>query len=125
MRDRLDEFGDARVALIVFRAPEHVAAYQRGRLAPVPILVDSERRAYHDYGLGRGSVWKVWGPNIWWTYAKRIRGGQSFQRPTDDTRQLGGDFVIDRHGTIVFAFRSEHPEDRPGIDLLLDAVGRA
>jgi peroxiredoxin len=122
VRDRLDEFGDAAVAVIVFSAPDNVAAYQRGRLAPIPILVDADRQTYRAYGLGRGSVWKVWGPRIWWSYGKRIRRGQSLQRPTEDTLQLGGDFVVGRDGTIVFAFRSEDPEDRPAIDALLEAV---
>lgn len=43
MRDRLDEFGDAAIAIITFSAPDQVAAYQRTRLAPLPVLVDQTR----------------------------------------------------------------------------------
>lgn len=122
MRDRLDEFGDAQIALIVFSATEYLAAYEHGRLAPIPILVDSTRAVYRDYGLGRGSIWKVWGPKMWWSYGRRVAHGETVRRPTEDTLQLGGDFVVDRNGTIVFAFRSEDPEDRPSVDALLSAV---
>ena len=122
MRDRLDEFGDAAVAVVAFSAPEYVAAYQRDRLAPIPVLIDEDRATYHAYGLGRGSVWKVWGPKMWWSYGRRLRRGQSLRRPTEDTLQMGGDFVIGRDGRVVFAFRSEDPDDRPSVDALLGAV---
>lgn len=125
MRDRLDEFGDAVVAVIAFSAPEHVATYQRNQLAPLPVLVDETRAVYRAYGLGRGSVWKVWGPKIWWAYAKLIRHGRRFRRPIEDTLQLGGDFVVGRDGRLVYTFASADPDDRPTFDELLAAVRRA
>jgi len=122
VRDRRDGFGDAAVVVISFSAPEHVAAYHRDQLAPLTVLVDADRHAYRAYGLGRGSVWKVWGPRSWWAYAKLIRRGHRFQRPTEDTLQLGGDFVVGRDGRIVYAFRSDDPDDRPPVDDLVAAV---
>ena len=124
MRDRFDEFGDAAVAVVAFSAPQHLAAYQRERLAPIPALIDEDRGTYHAYGLGRGSVWKVWGPKMWWSYVQRLHRGQSLQRLTEDTLQLGGDFVIGRDGRVAFAFRSDDPEERPTVDELLGAVHR-
>ena len=122
MRDRLDEFGDAAVAVISFSAPEHVAEYQRRLLAPLDVLIDEERRAYAAFDLGRGSVFKVWGPKSWLAYGRLLRQGRRFQRPTEDTLQLGGDFVIGRDGRVAFAYRSEDPSDRPPVDALLTAV---
>jgi alkyl-hydroperoxide reductase/thiol specific antioxidant family protein len=125
VRDRQSEFGDAAVAVIAFSAPEYVAAYQRERLAPMTVLIDEHRVAYRDYGLGRGSVWKVWGPKIWWAYLKLIARGRRFQRPVDDTLQLGGDFVVGRDGRLLYGFRSSDPDDRPPVDDLIAAVRRS
>jgi hypothetical protein len=44
------------------------------------------------------------------------------ERPTEDTLQLGGDFVIGRDGTLVYGFWGEGPDDRPTVDQLFDAV---
>ena len=124
MRDRLGEFGDAAVVVIAFSAPEHVAAYQRDRLAPLPVLIDEERVAYRAYGLGRGSVWTVWGPKVWWAYLRLIRSGRRFRWPTDDTLQLGGDFVVGRDGRLQYVLQSADPDDRPSVDDLIAATRR-
>jgi peroxiredoxin len=125
VRDRLSEFGDAEIVVVAFAAPDRVAAYQRERLAPLAVLVDPTRAVYRAYGLGRGSVRKVWGPKTWWAYAKLIRRGRHFQLPTEDTLQLGGDFVVGRDGRLVYVFRSDDPDDRPTVDDLLVAVRNA
>ncbi len=125
MRDRLDDFGDAAVVVIAFSAPEHIAAYQRDRLSPLVVLVDQDRRSYRAYALGKGSVWSVWGPNVWLAYARLLRKGRRLQRPTDDTLQLGGDFVVGRDGSVAFAFSSSDPDDRPSVDDLVSATRRA
>ena len=40
----------------------------------------------------------------------------------EDMLQLGGDFIIDRHRGIVFAYPSADPTDRPAISTILAAV---
>jgi hypothetical protein len=40
-----------------------------------------------------------------------------------DLRQLGGDFVIDREGVVRYEYRSARPEDRPGLEELLEVLG--
>jgi peroxiredoxin len=122
VRERLTEFGDAEVVVVAFATADYVAAYQRERLAPLPVLVDQTRTAYRAYGLARGPVRKVWGPKIWWAYAKLMAKGRRFKRPTQDTLQLGGDFVVGRDGRLAYVFRSEDPDDRPTVDELLAAV---
>jgi peroxiredoxin len=125
VRDRCNEFGDAALAVITFGAPERAAAYQQELLAPLPVLVDQDRSTYQAYGLGRGGIWSVWGPRTWRAYARLIVRGRRFHRPTDDTLQLGGDFVIGRDGRVLYAFRSADPDDRPTVDTLIAAAARA
>lgn len=123
MRSRLEEFGDARVVVVTFRAPGRVVEYQRDRLDPLPVLVDQERTSYRDYGFGRGGVGAVWGPKVWLAYARLLRRGRRLRRPVDDTLQLGGDVVVGPDGMIAYVFRSEDPDDRPSVDELVAAVG--
>lgn len=100
---------------------------QRGSAEQPPLGVEVQGAtvlpiAYRAYGLGRGSVWKVWGPKVWWAYLRLIRRGRRFQRPTEDTLQLGGDFVVGRDGRLVYAFRSADAADRPSVGDLTAAV---
>lgn len=122
MRSRLDDLGDAEVVVICFSAPDFVAAYQRERLHPMTVLVDEARTSYRAYGFGRGSVRRVWGWRTWRAYARLLRAGRRFQRPTEDTLQLGGDVVVDRAGRISYVFRSADPDDRPSVDELVGVV---
>jgi peroxiredoxin len=122
VRDRLDELGDAVVVVIMFSAPDRAVVYQRELLAPLTVLIDEDRSVYRAYGLGRGPAWKVWGPKVWRAYIRLMREGWRLQRPTEDTLQLGGDFVVDRRGRLAYVFRSEDPEDRPSVDDLITAA---
>lgn len=125
MRDHLDELGDAEVALVTFSRQRNLRGY-RGRFGlPFPVLADESRATYRAYGLGRGPWWRVWGPGTIWAYARLLRRGGRLHRPTEDTLQLGGDFVIGRDGRLVYVFRSKGPSDRPPVADLVAAVRRA
>ncbi|MHB8394864.1 MAG: AhpC/TSA family protein [Candidatus Dormibacteria bacterium] len=125
MRDHLSEFGDALIVVLTFSAPEFVASYQRDLLAPLTVLIDQTRTVYRAYALDRGSVWRVWGPKVWWEYLRLIAHGRRFSRPREDTLQLGGDFLVGRDGRLVYTFRSHDPADRPTVADLIEAVKRA
>jgi len=36
--------------------------------------------------------------------------------------QLGGDFVIDRAGMVIYAYRGSSPADRPPVATLIEAM---
>ena len=125
MRDRLDEFGDGvELALVTFAALEYVAAYQEVHELPFPILLDADRSTYRAFGLGRGTVARVWGWRMMREYARILRrsGLGRLERSTEDTLQLGGDFVIAPDGTLSWAFWGDGPDDRPTVDQLLTAA---
>jgi hypothetical protein len=42
----------------------------------------------------------------------------------EDFYQSGGDFLIDRRGTLLFAYRSREPADRPSPSSLLQEIDR-
>jgi len=128
VRYRLDEFdSDTVTALVTFTAPEHLAAYAATNNLPFPILVDPGRDTYRAFGLGRGSVARVYGWRVARRYLEILRadGLSGLARPTEDTLQLGGDFVIGPDGTLVYGFWGDGPDDRPSVDDLITAVERA
>ncbi|HUF84985.1 MAG TPA: hypothetical protein VMQ81_10385, partial [Acidimicrobiia bacterium] len=73
----------------------------------------------------RGPWWKVWGPKALLTYVRLVRAGRRLERPSEDTLQLGGDFVVGRDGAMAYAYRSTAPDDRPPVDALIEAVRAA
>ena len=128
MRDRLDDLGtDTMVALITFSEPDRLTTYRDRHHLPFPVLTDPERRTYRAYGLGRGSVARVWGRRAARRYVDLIRrdGLTGLRVPSEDTLQLGGDFVIAPDGTLVFGFWGAGPDDRPSVDELVSAVERS
>jgi peroxiredoxin len=119
---RLAEFGGAAVVLITFTRPRNLRAFRRRLALAYPVLADETRAVYRAYGLQRGSWWRVWGLKSVRAYSRLLRQGRRLERPSADTLQLGGGFVVDRDGRLAYAYRSRGPDDRPSVDDLLDAV---
>jgi peroxiredoxin len=117
--DRLDEFSDAAVVLITFTRPRNLRGFRRHLGLRFPVLADEARSTYRAYGLGRGSWRRVWGVRSMRAYARVLRGGHRPSFPTQDTLQLGGDFIIDPEGRVAYAYRSNGPDDRPSVAELL------
>ncbi len=125
MRDRLDEFEGAEVALVLFTAARNLRGYKGRNGIPYSVVTSEDRAAYRAYGLGRGSVARVWGWRTVKEYGRLLRRGRRFERPSEDTLQLGGDFVVGPDGTLGYVFRSTGPDDRPPVDDLVAAVRRS
>jgi len=124
-KHRLDEIG-ATAVFVTFDDPEPVRERLLAGLdVPYPVLVDRERETYRAWGLRRSSVAGVWlDPRLWARYASLLVRGERLRRPGSDTLQLGGDFVIDREGIVVYA-RSQERDDRPPVGELLAALRRS
>ena len=125
MSDRLDEFGDARVVLITFTRARNLRGFRHRLGLGYPVLTDETRDVYREYSLGRGAWRQIWSLPTLRTYRRLLRAGERVSRPTEDTRQLGGDFVVDSEGVLVYTYRSQRPDDRPPVEQLLEAVRSA
>jgi len=114
--NEIDRLG-VRVVVIAFAARESLAGYQhRQRLDHIHVLSDPDRRAYRAFGLGRGTVLRVWlDPRVWARYAQLILRGHRPEPAHEDTLQLGGDALIGADGRIAWIYRSRGPEDRPSL----------
>lgn len=123
MRDHLDQLGDALPAVVTFgHDPDDLAAYREHLGVPFPVLADPERELYHQLGVGRGSIRDVWSPGTLRMYARLIRQGRRLRLPTDDTRQLGADAVVDRTGLLHRLWLPPGPDLRPALDEVIAAV---
>ncbi|MDP9071448.1 MAG: hypothetical protein M3N68_09235 [Actinomycetota bacterium] len=125
MGERLDELGDAEVALVTFTGQRNLRGLRARLGLAYPVLSDEDRAAYRAFGFGRGPWWRVWGPATLRRYAQLLARGRRPRRPTEDTLQLGGDVVVGRDGRLVYLFRSRGPADRPPVDALVAAVRRS
>ena len=122
MRDRIDELGDAEVVLVLFTRRRNLRGYRNRNGIPYTVVTSEDRAAYRAYGLGRTSVRRAYGLRTIARYVALLRAGRRFERPSEDTLQLGGDFVVGPDGELAYAFRSSGPDDRPTVDELVEAV---
>ena len=110
---------------VSFEESSVISRFAELESAPYPILSDPERKAYRAFGLERGGTAQVWSFNALRTYARGLAAGRLPRLPRADITQLGGDFVLDAQGRVVYEHRSEESADRPTIVSLLDAVRAA
>lgn len=125
MSSRLKDFGsETDVAVVTFTDTERLLEYSEMHDLDVPVLTDPSRAAYKAYGLGRGSVRRVWGWRATRHYWNIVRKGsmRDLRRPVEDSLQLGGDFVVDPEGILIYGFWGDGPDDRPPVDDLIRAV---
>ncbi len=125
MRDRLGDFGDCAVAVVTFAPTADLAGYRAHLDLPFPVLSDPDRAEYRRFGFPRASYRAVYSRGTIQMYRRLIRQGRTVKRPTQDTRQLGGDVVLDPEGLVAAVFRPRSPDDRPAIEILVDAVAES
>jgi len=114
--DHVDQLR-ARVVVVAFAPPESLAGYQhRQCLDHLLVLSDPDRRAYHAFGFGRGTVLRVWfDPRVWARYAQLVLRGRRPESAHEDTLQLAGDALVGADRRIAWIYRGRGPEDRPSL----------
>jgi peroxiredoxin len=123
VRDHLDRLGDALPIVITFADdPARLAAYRAHLQVDFPLLADVDRVLYQTFGAGRGTLRRVWSPGTLAMYARLLFRGRRLRGPTEDTRQLGADAVIDREGRVSRLWLPPGPDARPSVEEIIDAV---
>ena len=110
--------------MVSFEPKARLAQLARQMRLPFLLLSDPERDVYRAYGLVRGSWLQVFGLRTFWSYLNLLRRGRRYHFQRSDLRQLGGDFVIDSQGKVLYEYRSQQPEDRPDVKDLLKVLGQ-
>lgn len=121
-----DEFAarGCSVLVVVQAKPEFLAHYLTRRASGVAFASDPDRVVYRAFGLERTRLRSFFRPRVLLGYLAGMLRGYAPLVPYrgEDVLQLGGDFVLDRSGRLVFAFRSRNPTDRPPVSRLLAAL---
>jgi peroxiredoxin len=114
-----------KIVAIAQGKPAHAARYC-GDLAPsTTCLVDEGTNAYNLYGLGRGGMMQLMGPKVFTSGMRAVMNGASVGEVIGDPLMMPGTFIIDRAGTVRYAYYSEHAGDHPHIDTLIRAAQAA
>ncbi|KAL3873170.1 hypothetical protein ACJMK2_036318 [Sinanodonta woodiana] len=116
---------NGKVIIISFGLREGALKWMQETQCPFDMLLDAGRKVYHAFGLKR-SVYKVWGVAAMVYYAEQMMEGKPLPKPYenihDDTKQMGGDFILDKEGRAKFLYPSKTSSDRPDISVLLDVL---
>jgi peroxiredoxin len=123
-RDRIATLG-TEVALVAYHDPELVMTQMMRSLdLPFVLLVDTTKRTYADWGIGRVNAKSYLHPSLYLAIVKLILRREPPLGEVSDRSLVGGDFVIDREGRVAFAHRLRSLHDRPKVDELLAVVER-
>ena len=124
-RDEIARAG-AGVILVAFSDPELLMSKMMRDLdVPFLLLLDRAREAYARWGLGRYS-WRAWmNPVLYWRLFTLILQGHRSLGTAPNPNQLGGDFVVDRTGKLVFVNRMHGIHDRAPVADMLAALRAA
>jgi peroxiredoxin len=124
MKDYLDE-QDVAVVVISFAEPKRLGDYQEHHRWPFVVLADPARSAYRHFDIKRLSWFRVFSPATLRLYFTLWREGRKIQNfGKDDYSQAGGDFLLNRQGTVLFAHRSKDPADRPSAARLIAEINK-
>lgn len=90
---------------------------------PFPLFLDMERILYRNLGLRR-SLKASWNLAIFIYYADAVMAGRTDRMAYsgDDLSVMGGDFIVDSSGKLLFAHPSKQQYDRPYVAKLLEAL---
>lgn len=105
-----------------FSPPDALAALADYLAWSGPFLADQQRRLYQLLGMRRATLWQVYSPGTLAHYAGAVLRGQRLQRAVEDTRQMGGDALV-QDGVVVRRWLPRTPDDRVSPTLLLRAAG--
>lgn len=126
MRQHGEEFEclGVKVAVVTFESQPNAQSYARDFGLQWPLLVDESRNLYSAYGMEQGDLWHVYGPSACWAYVKLLARGRRPRLPHGDTRQLGGDVLMDRKGVVRLHHVGSGPASRPTVSSILDVIRR-
>ena len=86
---------------------------------PFPVYTDPERKTYEFMQFQRGV-------SIRWSMLKgayqAYKKGHRQDGVQGDAWQLGGEALIDTHGTILWSHHAKNAEDHASIEIVLEAV---
>jgi peroxiredoxin len=115
----------ARVVLVGLGSHERAKWFCDDREIPFVCAADPDVSAHRAYGLKRGSLRQVMGPQVYFRWSKaRLLSDMPFPSAKlgEDVMQMPGTFVIDTGGIVRFAYRNRDVTDNPSNEVVLGAL---
>jgi len=113
-----------QVAIVTFETAPKVRSYLAEMKFSWPVFINEDRTQYRGYGMDRGRLRDIWGGRTWIAYMKEFARGRLPKYSGGDTKQLGGDVLIDPAGIVRFHHVGSGPGDRPSVAAVLEARRR-
>jgi peroxiredoxin len=112
-RRRQLEARGVRLALVHMSPPaDFDTLLEKYGLGGVLHISDPEKQVYQAFGLGRGNLLQLFGPNLWARGFQAMLDGHGVGKLVGDGFQMPGLFVIDQ-GEIVSSYIHRDAGDRP------------
>jgi peroxiredoxin len=109
----------ADVLLVTFFPPNRALAWARRHKLPFPLASDESRQIYFDYGLRDANTLELLGPQNWLPGLRATLRMREAPSHTRHVAQLGGYFIVDDSGKLLYAHRSTTPSDHPDPGVLV------
>lgn len=89
----------------------------------LPMLLDQDLQLYKYIGIRR-LLSVAWDLKVFLGYADAVMGGRvdRLAWPGDDVSVIGGDFICDSTGKLVYVYKSKEQYDRPDVGSLLECL---
>ena len=91
---------------------------------PYRILLDSPLNFYRELGVKRSAM--IWQASNFWGFAEDFLAGKptTFIIEGEGVHVMGGDFITDSSGELIFAYRMADgiPKDRPSLNEVLSIL---
>ncbi|TNM94728.1 hypothetical protein fugu_017487 [Takifugu bimaculatus] len=114
-----------RVLVVSFGSLEGAQIWLEQTGCAFDIVLDPQRTIYRTFGLS-SSYADVLRFDCLLQYSEYEAEGRSFpdvpSRLLEDIYQMGGDFLLDEAGTVLFSHRCRTPLDRPSVQDVLQAA---
>lgn len=115
---------DVGVILVAFSDPEQLMSQMmRDVNVPFLLLLDRSRESYVRWGLGPFHWTALLRPGLYSGLFSVVFKRHALMAPRLGPIQMGGDFVVDRAGKLVFVNRMRSLHDRAHVQDMLAAVG--
>lgn len=116
------EAAGLRTVAVALGEPKHAQRYCPQLAPSATCLCDSDTAAHRTFGLKRGNLLQLAGPQVVVSALRAAQAGHSQGQTTGDPAVLSATFVVDQRGTIRYAYYSKFAGDHPDLTALLDAA---
>ena len=112
----------ARLAVMTLGQPAETGEFCGERAPGVACYSDAAAEGFRTYGLTRGNLLQMLGPDSVLAAIKASSEGHMLGKVAADPWQMPGTFIIDRQGTLHLAYYSKHAGDYPAENLILGHI---